>query len=48
LGPGQSGSLPSSFLDEEALGPKVILEDRELWEKFHGLTNEMIVTKSGR
>lgn len=29
-------------------GPRVVLEDRELWDKFHGLTNEMIVTKSGR
>ena len=27
---------------------KVSLEDRELWGKFKELTNEMIVTKSGR
>ena len=26
----------------------VVLEDRELWAKFQALTNEMIVTKSGR
>ena len=26
----------------------VVLEDRELWSKFKQLTNEMIVTKSGR
>ena len=27
---------------------EVTLEDRELWEQFQSLTNEMIVTKSGR
>ena len=27
---------------------RVSLEDRELWGKFKELTNEMIVTKSGR
>lgn len=27
---------------------KVSLEDRDLWNKFKELTNEMIVTKSGR
>ena len=26
----------------------VVLEDRALWMQFHQLTNEMIVTKSGR
>ena len=26
----------------------VSLEDRPLWSQFHRLTNEMIVTKSGR
>jgi len=26
----------------------VSLEDRTLWTQFHRLTNEMIVTKSGR
>ncbi len=26
----------------------VILQEPELWEKFHLLTNEMIVTKNGR
>ncbi|GFR57855.1 brachyury protein [Elysia marginata] len=26
----------------------VVLEDRELWEKFKEFTNEMIVTKNGR
>ena len=28
--------------------PGVVLEDRQLWSKFKQLTNEMIVTKSGR
>jgi hypothetical protein len=27
---------------------KVELEERELWQKFHPLVNEMIITKSGR
>ena len=27
---------------------EAILEDGDLWQKFHQLTNEMIVTKSGR
>ncbi|XP_026283045.1 T-box transcription factor T-like [Frankliniella occidentalis] len=27
---------------------QVSLDDRELWLRFHGLTNEMIVTKNGR
>jgi len=26
----------------------VALEDRELWAQFHRITNEMIVTKTGR
>ena len=28
--------------------PKVSLESKELWEKFHGLGTEMVITKSGR
>ena len=27
---------------------RVLLDDSELWRSFHQLTNEMIVTKSGR
>ena len=27
---------------------KVTLDDKDLWSKFKELTNEMIVTKSGR
>ncbi|XP_041462908.1 T-box transcription factor T homolog [Lytechinus variegatus] len=34
--------------DPSEKGLKVRLEDVELWKKFHKLTNEMIVTKSGR
>ena len=32
----------------ETSGINVILQDPELWDKFHNLTNEMIVTKNGR
>ena len=28
--------------------PKVTLECKELWTKFHGLGTEMVITKSGR
>lgn len=28
--------------------PVVELEGRELWEKFHELESEMVITKSGR
>jgi hypothetical protein len=27
---------------------RIELEDRELWTKFHSVTNEMILTKAGR
>lgn len=30
------------------LNARVKLDDRELWTRFQNLTNEMIVTKSGR
>lgn len=28
--------------------PKVSLESKDLWERFHGLGTEMVITKSGR
>ena len=28
--------------------PKVTLEQKELWEQFHALGTEMVVTKTGR
>ncbi|CAG5129629.1 unnamed protein product, partial [Candidula unifasciata] len=34
--------------DGDRDSPTVELEDRELWEKFHGLESEMVITKSGR
>ena len=34
--------------DHSELKLRVHLDDRELWNKFKDLTNEMIVTKSGR
>lgn len=50
IGNGSTGS--GGGMDDDAgvpsVSPRVMLEDRDLWEKFHGLTNEMIVTKSGR
>lgn len=27
---------------------RITLDDKDLWEKFRALTNEMIVTKTGR
>ncbi|ODN05058.1 T-related protein [Orchesella cincta] len=48
----QSAGNAGSGMDDDSsvpsINPRVLLEDRDLWEKFHGLTNEMIVTKSGR
>jgi hypothetical protein len=39
-----------SVVEEDGIQdePRVELEDRELWQKFHPLVNEMIITKSGR
>jgi hypothetical protein len=28
--------------------PKVEIESKELWEQFHNLGTEMVITKSGR
>ena len=28
--------------------PRVVLEGRELWEQFHTIGTEMVITKSGR
>ncbi|XP_076334614.1 uncharacterized protein LOC143238346 isoform X2 [Tachypleus tridentatus] len=48
-----SGHLrPMQSLESEEDGiqdnPKVFLESKELWEKFHSLGTEMVITKSGR
>ena len=36
--------------EEEEVGedPKVVLESRLLWEQFHAIGTEMVITKSGR
>ena len=41
-------STPESTVYNDVEEAKVALEDVELWRKFQGLTNEMIVTKNGR
>ena len=53
--PGAAGGLPRhlrAFEPPEASDvqddPKVELEGKELWEKFHGRGTEMVITKSGR
>lgn len=41
---------PLSSHDDDGVvdDPKVTLEGRDLWEKFHKLGTEMVITKSGR
>ena len=34
--------------NETTLPEKAVLQNCELWKQFHGITNEMIVTKAGR
>lgn len=52
LGAHLRGGPPLRPLEPEDDGvkddPKVILESKDLWDKFHSLSTEMIVTKSGR
>jgi len=43
-GPADSDTAGSSGADD----PKVELDSRELWERFHELGTEMVITKSGR
>ena len=45
------GNQPTSkegLIDPSERNLKVSLEDKDLWNQFNKLTNEMIVTKSGR
>lgn len=48
----QSHLRPLRSLQQEDDGvvddPKVTLESKDLWEKFHVLGTEMVITKSGR
>lgn len=43
---GYSSPLPHGQLVLEPL--KVELENQELWQKFHAIGTEMIITKNGR
>ena len=42
--------MPPHHPEEDGVvdDPKVTLEGKELWEKFHKLGTEMVITKSGR
>ena len=44
------GMPPRMPVDEENVqdDPKVTLEQKELWDQFHKLGTEMVITKSGR
>lgn len=50
--PHPAAALPRSVVRPEDDGvvddPKVTLEGKDLWEKFHKLGTEMVITKSGR
>ena len=41
-------TMPAVEDDGVTDDPKVSLESKDLWEKFHGLGIEMVITKSGR
>ncbi len=40
--------LPPAARDQRDSKIKITMENRELWQKFHSLGTEMIITKSGR
>ena len=40
--------LPPPEDDNVTDDPKVTLEHKELWDKFHSFGTEMVITKSGR
>lgn len=46
----QSGGRPPFEPEDDGIedDPKVTLEAKDLWEKFHSLGTEMVITKSGR
>jgi len=47
---GSAGSVVDVYVDEGDVqdDPVVELESKELWEKFHAMDTEMVITKSGR
>lgn len=44
------GALPAFEPEDDGIEdkPTVCLESKDLWERFHGLGTEMVITKSGR
>lgn len=50
-GPGALSAAAGAFEPEDdgiEDKPTVSLESKDLWERFHGLGTEMVITKSGR
>lgn len=45
---GQSGKVTATCNCEELMSTECHLETKELWDKFHDLGTEMIITKTGR
>ena len=43
-----NGNSQMHQLTQSLMGINIKLEDRDLWMRFFGKTNEMIVTRSGR
>ena len=50
LGHGEDPRVAPRMPDDDGItdDPKVTLESKDLWTKFHGLGTEMVITKSGR
>jgi hypothetical protein len=46
LGPGEEEGEGVRLMEDD--DPKVVLESRVLWEQFHAIGTEMVITKSGR
>lgn len=49
-GAGATGVRPPFEPEDDGIedDPKVTLESKDLWERFHSLGTEMVITKSGR
>ena len=49
-GHGEDPRMAPRMPDDDGItdDPKVTLESKDLWTKFHGLGTEMVITKSGR
>ena len=44
----RSGKELASSKTSDGIKVDIVLQEAELWRKFHSLVNEMIVTKNGR